>query len=372
MSAPSAASTAAQATGTDTGTDTGTTPASAAPSTGAATPAHSVPPGRRMVAIIVLVPLVAALALWAFAWPNARTAPRDLPLGVAGPAAAVTQVEQQLEQRDGAFEIHRYADEAAARDAIEDRDVYGAVVVSPAGPKLLTASAASPMVAQLLQQAVTEHAAKEGARVTTTDVVAGPVNDPRGAAFGSSVLPLALAGTASGAMITLLGLRRGRAAAALIGAAALVGAVAATLADSWLGVLGGHWWAEAGVLSLATLAVGATVAGLAALLGRAGLGLGALLIVFLGNPFAGASSAPQMLPEPAGTLGQLLPPGAGASLLRSVSFFDGAGALAPTLVLTAWAVLGLTAILLGGPRERRTRPTERPTDRTAPEPTPAH
>ncbi|WP_215451288.1 ABC transporter permease [Streptomyces sp. ATCC 21386] len=363
MSAPSAASTAAQATGTG----TGTTPAAATPSTGAATPGHSVPPGRRMVAIVVLVPLVAALALWAFAWPGARTAPRDLPLGVAGPAAAVTQVEQQLEQRDGAFEIHRYADEAAARDAIEGRDVYGAVVVSPAGPKLLTASAASPMVAQLLQQAVTEQAAQEGARVTTTDVVAGPANDPRGAVFGSSVLPLALAGTASGAMVTLLGLRRGRAAAALIGAAALVGAVAATLADSWLGVLGGHWWAEAGALGLATLAVGATVAGLAALLGRAGLGLGALLIVFLGNPFAGASSAPQMLPEPAGALGQLLPPGAGASLLRSVSFFDGAGALAPALVLTAWAVLGLTAILLGGPRERRTRPAER----RAPGPSPA-
>ncbi|MDX3729698.1 ABC transporter permease [Streptomyces caniscabiei] len=360
MSAPAAATTPAPAVG--------------ATPTGAAAPGHSVPPGRRMIAVMVLVPLVAALALWAFAWPNARTAPRDLPLGVAGPTAAVTQVEQQLKQRDGAFEIHRYADEAAARDAIEERTVYGAVVVTPAGPKLLTASAASPMVAQLLQQAVTQQAAEEGVRVATTDVVASPANDPRGSAFGSSVLPLALAGTASGALVTLLGLRRGRAVGALVGAAALVGTAAATLADSWLGVLGGHWWAEAGVLSLATLAVGATVAGLASLLGRAGLGLGALLIVFLGNPFAGASSAPQMLPEPVGALGQLLPPGAGASLLKSVSFFDGAGALVPALVLTAWATLGLTAILLGDLRERRTRPTA-PTapERTqAPAPAPAH
>lgn len=358
MSAPSAAPTAAQATGT----------APTAPT------APSLPPGRRMVAVIVLIPLVAALALWAFAWPNARTAPRDLPLGVAGPATAVAQVEQQLKQRDGAFEIHRYADEAAARDAIEDRTVYGAVVVTQSGPKLLTASAASPMVAQLLQQAVTQQAAEEGVRVATTDVVAGPANDPRGAAFGSSVLPLALAGTASGAMVTLLGLRRGRAVGALIGAAALVGTAAATLADSWLGLLGGHWWAEAGVLSLATLAVGATVAGLASLLGRAGLGLGALLIVFLGNPFAGASSAPQMLPEPVGALGQLLPPGAGASLLRSVAFFDGAGALTPTLVLTAWAALGLTATLLGDLLKRRTRPSgpSTPEPTPTPAPVPAH
>ena len=101
------------------------------------------PAPRRLVAVVVLVPVLAALALWAFAWPAARTAPRDLPLGVAGPAAAVTQVERQLSAHDGAFDVHRYADEPAAREAIEDRDVYGAVVVTPHGPKLLTASAAS-------------------------------------------------------------------------------------------------------------------------------------------------------------------------------------------------------------------------------------
>lgn len=325
-----------------------------------------------MAAVIVLIPIIAALALWAFAWPNARTAPRDLPLGVAGPATATAQVERQLHQREGAFEIHHYADEAAARDATEDRTVYGAVVVTQAGPKLLTASAASPMVAQLLQQAVTQQAAEEGVRVMSADVVATPANDPRGSAIASSVLPLALAGTTSGAAVTLLVLRRGRAAAPLVGAAALVGIVATAIADSWLGVLGGNQWAEAGVLSLATLAVGATVAGFAALLGRAGIGLGALLIVFLGNPFAGASTAPQMLPEPVGALGQFLPPGAGAgaSLLRSVSFFDGAAALTPTLGLTMWAAFGLAAVLLGDLLKRRPKPTERATAAPTPDPDP--
>ncbi|MFD9116249.1 ABC transporter permease [Streptomyces bottropensis] len=365
MSAPSAAPTAAQATGTG----AGTTPATAV---GAPAPAHSAPPNRRAVAVIILIPIIAGLALWAFAWPNARTASRDLPLGVTGPATAVAQVERQLEHREGAFEIHRYADEAAARDAIEDRTVYGAVVVTQAGPKLLTASAASPMVAQLLQQAVTQQAAAAGVRVATTDVVATSPNDPRGSAFGASVLPLALAGTASGVLVTLLGLRRGQAAGALIGAAALVGLAATAITDSWLGVLGGHWWAEAGVLSLTTLAVGGTVAGFASLLGKPGMGLGALLIVFIGNPFAGASTAPQLLPEPAGDLGRLLPPGAGASLLRSVSFFDGAAALTPALVLTAWATFGLAAVLLGHPLKRRPKPTERTTAEQAPTPAPAH
>ncbi|MGI5373714.1 ABC transporter permease [Streptomyces sp. CA-251387] len=313
---------------------------------------------RRLIAVVVLVPALAALALWAFAWPAARTAPRDLPLGVAGPTAATAQVEQQLAAHQGAFEIHRYADEAAARDAIEDRTVYGAVVVTPQGPKLLTASAASPVVAQLLQQAVAQQAAAQGTAIRTVDVVSAPETDPRGAALNASVLPLALAGIAAGAAVTLLGLRGLRAVGALVGAAALIGMTAAALAHSWLEVLTGNWWAEAGVFALSTLAVSAAVAGLAALIGTAGVGIMAAVVMLLGNPFSGAPSAPQMLPEPAGAIGQWLPPGAGTTLLRSVSFFDGAAATGPALTLTWWAALGLGAVLLGSALKSRTKAAE--------------
>ncbi|AQS70797.1 ABC transporter permease [Streptomyces pactum] len=310
---------------------------------------------RRLIAVIVLVPVLVALALWAFAWPAARTAPRDLPLGVAGPTTAVGQVERRLTQREGAFEIHRYADEAEARHAIEDRAVYGAVVAADGGPKLLTASAASPAVAQLLRQAVAGQASATGTPVQVLDVVPAPRADPRGAALSSSVLPLALAGIATGALTSLLGLRGVGTVVALVGAAALTGLVAASVAHSWLGVVTGDWWAVAGVFGLSALAVGAGIAGLAALLGRAGLALGGAVMMLLGNPFSAASSAPEMLPQPAGAIGQWLPPGAGGSLLRSVSFFDGAAAAGPALTLTWWAVLGLGAVLLGGTLRQRTR-----------------
>ncbi|MFJ2927163.1 ABC transporter permease [Streptomyces massasporeus] len=302
---------------------------------------------RHVIAVVVLVPVLAALALWAFAWPASRIAPRDLPLGVAGPPAAAAQVERQLDQHEGAFEIHRYADEAAARDAIEDRSVYGAVVVTPQGPELLTASAASPVVAQFLQQAVARQASAQGTEVKTVDVVSTPASDPRGAVLNAAALPLALAGIAAGAVVTLLGLRGSRAVIALLGASALVGVIAAGIAHSWLGALGGDWWTEASVLGLSTLAVGGAVAGLAALIGPAGTGIGAAMVMLIGNPFSGATSAPQMLPEPAGAIGQWLPPGAGTTLLRSVSYFDGAAATGPVLTLAWWAVLGLGAVLLG-------------------------
>ncbi|MGW2589669.1 ABC transporter permease [Streptomyces sp. NPDC001515] len=308
-------------------------------------------PNRRLVAAVLLVPALVALALWAFTWPAARTAPRDLPLGIAGSGPAAARLEARLAQHDGAFEIHRYDSAAEARDAVEHRAVYGAVVATERGPELLTASAASPVVAQLLREAVTA-SAPEGAQVPVTDVVATPAADPRGSVLGSGILPLAIAGVAAGAVVTALGLRGGRAVTALLGAAALVGVVAAAVTDSWLGALTGNWWAEAGALGLTVLSIGAAVAGLAALIGPAGIGVGALLMVLLGNPFSGVTSAPELLPRPVGTIGQWLPPGAGGSLVRSVAYFDGHAASGAVLPLVLWSVCGLAGVLIGG-RSRR-------------------
>src|SRR5262249_32780172 len=53
-----------------------------------------------------------------------------------------------------------------------------------------------------------------------------------------------------------------------------------------------------------------------------------------------------------GAVGQFLPPGAGASLLRSAAFFDGAGfdgagATRPLWVLGAWALAGVLLTFVG-------------------------
>jgi hypothetical protein len=128
-------------------------------------------------------------------------------------------------------------------------------------------------------------------------------------------------------------------------------------------VLTGDWWAEAGTLGLSTLALGGAVAGLAALLGQAGIEVAAGVVMLFGNPFSGAASAPRLLPEPAGAIGQWLPPGAGTTLLRSVSYFDGAAATGPALTLTWWAALGLGAILLGSALKARTESREPVADR---------
>ncbi|UED88557.1 ABC transporter permease [Streptomyces profundus] len=317
------------------------------------------PPARALVAVIAAVPLLIGLVLWAFAWPTARSAPHELPVGVAGAGAVTERVAEGLAARGDAFDVRRYADAADARRAIEEREIYGAFLVDDGGaPEVLTATAGSGTVAQLLVEAARQQA-PDGVQVTVTDVVPAPEADPRGAAFGASLLPLVMAGLATGVLITVTGLRGGRALVGLLGASALAGITAALLAHSWLGVLVGDWWAVAGTLGLLVLAGGATVAGAAALLGRGGIGVGALLLLLLGNPWSGATSAPEMLPAPAGVLGQWLPTGAGSSLLRSVAFFDGNGGGFPLAVLLGWVLLGAAGVLVGG-RLRAARSREAP------------
>jgi hypothetical protein len=309
---------------------------------------------RPRAAAILVVPVVVAIVLTLFVWPSARLEPRELPVGVAGGPAAVTAIEKRLGARDGAFAVHRFADEAAARHAIEERDVYGAFVVTPTGPRLLIASAASAAVAQTLSHAA---AGAQATPVPVQDVVAA---SPAAAALASLLLPLIIAGGLTGIAATRLASGALRRAGLMVTGSVLVGLTATAIVQSWLGVVEGEWVANAGALSLIVLAMTSLVAGLEALFGRAGTIVAVLTLVLIGNPLSGAASSPELLPQPAGAFGQLLPPGAGASLLRSTGFFDGAAAGGHVAVLAAWALAGLAAVALAAARGRDRLPATAP------------
>jgi hypothetical protein len=316
------------------------------------------PPDRRHVAaVVLLLAVLAGVLLVAFAWPASRSALHDVPLGVAGPAAAADQAERQLAAaRPGAFEVHRYADEAAARTAVTEREVYGAVVVGPGGPAVLTASAASPAVAQALTQLGQGLGAAAGAPVRVEDVVPAPADDPRGAGFAAAGLPLVLGGIAAAGLLTVLVAARGWRVAGALAFAVLGGPVMAAILRFWIGALDGSYLVLSGVLALGIAAVSLSLLGLGSLLGRPGLALGAATMIALGNPLSGAASAPEMLPAGWGVLGQLLPPGAGLTLLRSVAFFDGHGGGPALATLTGWVAAGLLLAAAGAYRARRRHP----------------
>ncbi len=135
--------------------------------------------------------------------------------------------------------------------------------------------------------------------------------------------------------------------------AAGAGITIAALLRYVFGSIDQNVWGVAAGLTLGLLAAGLSMLGLGSLFGRGGLAVGALLALLLGNPLSGLNSAPEMLPSGWGTLGQWLPQGATATLLRSTAFFDGAGATTAIAVLTCWAVAGTALIVIAAVRRDR-------------------
>lgn len=327
-------------------------------STHHASPVHEPPAAVRATGVVVVLTVVIAIVALAFALPAARTAPHNVPIGAAGPQAASGQVAATMEQQaPGAFSFTYYPGADALREAIRNRDVYGGIALGPDGPTLMIATGGSPMIAQMLTQIGSGIAQKTGAQLHVEDLAPPSADDPRGAGLAASALPITLAGLLP-AIALMFALKREvwtRFAAAVIFSGVAGLSIAALL--RWvLGSVEANFWGVTGALTLGVLATGLTLLGLGSLFGRVGLALGAVLALLLGNPLSGLNSAPELLPSGWGQFGQFLPQGANATLLRSAAFFDGAGGAVPVIVLTCWAAVGVTLIVLAALRQRRMRP----------------
>ena len=305
---------------------------------------------RTVLLAAIALAVVAVAAVLAFAWPAARIAPRAVPVGVVGVSPAAQHAVAALDDaQPGGFDLRLYPDVAAARSAIEDRTVYGAFAVSTGAVTVLEADAAAPTVAQLLTTAGGRIAAHGGVPLRVVDVVPLSAEDPRGTVLSSALLPLTICASLLAAAVALVLRMRSawRQGVVLAAASGAIGLGVFLIAQTFLGALPHDAVASWAALSLTVLAMAVTGAGLAALIGPLGLGLAAALMVFVGNAFAGTTSAPDLLPGAAHRLGQWLPPGAGGNLLRSTAYFGGAGSAGHLTVLLVWVVLGSTAAVLG-------------------------
>src|SRR5690242_4415002 len=196
-----------------------------------------------VIAVVLLLTAVLTVLLIAFAWPAARSAPRDLPVAVAGPSQAVAQVQAGLEQAmPGGFEITAVADRTAAVRKIEDRAVYGAIVLDPAQPEVLTASAGGPAVAQILTQLATRVSPEHPAKVT--DVVPLPADDPRGAGLAAGALPLVIGGIMAAAVLTMRVASGSQRMLGAVGLSITGGLALGAVLQFWLGSLEGNYFAN--------------------------------------------------------------------------------------------------------------------------------
>ncbi len=83
------------------------------------------------------------------------------------------------------------------------------------------------------------------------------------------------------------------------------------------------------------------------------------------NPLAGIATTSAWLPSGLGTFGQILPPGAAGTLVRSAAYFDGAGGFVALSTLAAWIVVGLVLYVVGMRRAVGEEATERPSAQVA-------
>ncbi|MFI6676051.1 hypothetical protein [Kribbella sp. NPDC050470] len=317
-------------------------------------------PWPKVAGAVVLLTAITSMLLIAFAWPSVRSSLHDVPIAIAGPASAAGQVRAALDQRvPGGFDVTEVADTAAAEQLIRDREVYGAIDLSAGTPQVIVSSAGSTAVAQSLQSmaAGLSQAGKPAASSGVRDIAALPADDPRGAGLSAGAMPLVMGGLLGAVLLTRLVRGSGRRVTGALGYAVCGGLAVAAILQFWFGSLSGDYLANAGAVAFTIAATSLTILGLESLLGLAGIGVGAVVMMLVGNPLSGTSTAPEMLPGWSGALGQLMPPGAGGRLLRSTAFFEGRGIAQAVTVLAAWVALGAALCLIGGLRARSTRST---------------
>jgi hypothetical protein len=312
-----------------------------------APPAHEPSAAIRATGIVVALTAVLAIVAIAFALPAARTAPRDVPIGAAGPQAASGQVAAILDkQAPGAFAVTYYPGEDALRQAIRHRDVYGGIAFGPDGRSLLIATGGSPMVAQMLTQIGNGIAQNAHVPLRIDDLAPPTKDDPRGAGLAASALPITLAGLLPAvALVFVLRREIWMRLAAMVVFAGVAGVTIAALLQYVLGSINQNFWGVAGGLTLGALASGLVILGFGSLFGRVGVAIAAVLALLVGNPLSGLNSAPEMLPTGWGVVGQWLPQGANATLLRSMAFFDGAGSELAVVALTCWIAVGVALVV---------------------------
>jgi hypothetical protein len=148
----------------------------------------------------VLLVLQAGLA-FLMVYPSYKPTPHGVPIGYVGNPATKAKLSKTM---GNAFSIRSYRTEQAARDAIENRTVYGALIVRSGHEHLLVASGASPAVAQLLSQTV----AAPRPTAAVTDVAPLSSNDPHGATINALVLPLVSISLLAAVALGALRLRR--------------------------------------------------------------------------------------------------------------------------------------------------------------------
>lgn len=298
-------------------------------------------------ATVLVFILAAAAGLFAgsYTYAMADPTPRQVPTAVVG-AARATQGEAFLKGMekalDASVEVHRYDSVAAAREAVEQQEVFAILDVRPGERVELDVSGASgASVAELLAKTATKVGGTLGVPVTVHDLNPLQPGDPRGLAIFYISLAAVIIGFVGAIQLSVHARELNpveRIAFTL--AYALLGAFAiAAVVDWWLGALDLPFVQSWLILSLTMFTSGMVFTMFNTLVGRWSMIPTWGLMVLLGNPSSGGAVSWPLLPSVLGHIGRWLPPGASVNAQHTAVYFNGHQHAFPYLVLAAWALV---------------------------------
>lgn len=357
--------------------------------------------------------LALALLSLAFVWPSAESEMDGLAVAVTGDADAVAGFTRGAEDGLGeVIDIVTVEDRADAVRGIEDRSYIGALVLGME-PEVLTAPAAGQVPAAFMSQmagqlqatidgqmfsGVTDglRAALSGVApggppsgapgeaptgppagapsgpppaalleqipdalpaVQITEVVSYSEGDPNGVGITSAGIPLTVGTLLASILIAFTVTGRWRRISAVLALGIGGGLILALILGTWLEVLPAPFGILWLALAMSLTATSSLFVGLHSALGRAGLGIAAVLTLFAAMPWAAFAVPYQFLPGGLGAMGQGMIPGATTTLTRSVSYFPDAATAGVWWALIIWAVIGLACFFV---RPDRLAPSLRP------------
>ena len=357
----------------------------------------------KVISTSLLASLIVAVVILAFTWPTKTMEAKNLPVSITGPEVTVSQFEQSLKDRGiETFELKQATSREDAENQIKQRETYGAIVFTEgAAPEVLTAPAANAAATQMLNSVATQLNAQiqqqalaaktealtqavqaggeQGAQaaaqleqmkaeaekasamtVKTTAVVPLSESDSSGSGIAISAFPLVIGGILGGSFSALRvnGTWRRFVTATLY--AVIGGALTALILNVWFGLIPGDFATLWAAFSATYLATASFIVGVSALtVPIVGLGVGAVITMFIGNPISGASMPSVFLPGAWGAIGQMMVPGASSTLLRSIAYFPEVATSGQWLVLGSWIAFGLLAGVIGWAlKERRSAKVE--------------
>jgi hypothetical protein len=306
-------------------------------------------PYRNATLVTLVVVMLGGLFVTSYGLALGHPEPHRIDGVIAGDPAAEPELVAGLEKAlHGTLVLRPVPSPGVARRELLEQRAYAGLVLGANPPELLVASATGASVARLLRQATEQVEAGTGRQILVVDVRPLSPKDPQGLVMFYAML----AATIAGFLLTFQ-LRANASGLTLrawvgfaLGGALLGGLTISVIAGPVLGALGdrvGVLWAIVSTQMAIAAVVNSTNL---ALFGGWAILPTWLLFVIVGNAASGGAVAPPLLPPVYAFIGRWLPSGATVEALRNVVYFPSAQQVQPYVVLAAWLLGALAALLL--------------------------